>query len=338
MTEPELSSEHRFSKVPRRFLVAILLVLFAFQVVLTSREMSPGWDEAYIPPSGYIFLKTGQWIVPEHPPLIFALSALPLLVLNPRLNLQDPEFARQPSNYWTVGRNFLSANDDDDRLFFWGRLPVLLLALLLAYFVYRWAQELHGGYAGLMALLLYAFCPTMIAHSGFIEYDVGLSFFFTLRLYMLWRFMAQGTWRGHPSRGSTSSPRTRANTGQRVPRDRLAQAVRGDGRDRLFGICVQNTMIRLKPQRGADGSSVLWSAVPVRKRWKGRVATTRTLALATLDRTVWEKLKSSHRCDVAWIVCRQSGAVTDQEMMGLPGPQTRPTEGSRAENMQCTSL
>jgi len=97
-------------------------------------------------------------------------------------------------NPWNVGLNFLALNDEDDRIFFWGRLPVLLLALLLGWFTYQWARELYGDAAGLMALLLYTFCPTLVAHSGFTSLDVGVACFFTLSLYWLWRFIAEGTW------------------------------------------------------------------------------------------------------------------------------------------------
>ena len=85
----------------RRFLVAIPLALFALQVLLTSRQMSPAYDEVAILPAGYVFLKTGQWhLLPEHPPLIFALSALLLLALKPHLDLTDPSWAR---GGWTEG-------------------------------------------------------------------------------------------------------------------------------------------------------------------------------------------------------------------------------------------
>ena len=194
MTAPMRGSGPGCPNAARRCLVAALLTLFALQVILTSRQTSPAYDEVAILPSGYVFLKTGQWhLIAEHPPLIPALSALPLLALKPRLDLTDPSWTREPTNVWIFGSNFLFTNDAD-RLLFWGRLPVLLLSLLLGYVVHRWATELYGVGAGLMALLLYAFCPTIIAHSGFTSHDVGLSCFFTLSLYWLWRFMTGGTW------------------------------------------------------------------------------------------------------------------------------------------------
>jgi len=190
---PNRGADPGVSKTTQRFLVATFLSLFALQVFLTSRQTSPAWDEPLVLAPGYVFLKTGQWhLVPAHPPLIFALSALPLLALKPHLDPTDPNLRSE--NPYPVAMRFLSTNKDDDRLFLWGRLPILLLALLLGYFVYRWADELYGRNAGLMALLLYTFCPTIIAHSGFISYDIGLSCFSTLSLYWLWRFAQEGTW------------------------------------------------------------------------------------------------------------------------------------------------
>src|SRR3990172_4597527 len=194
MTVSAQGVEPGVSSATRRWLVAILLALFTLQVIFTSRQMSPAFDEVALLPVGYVFLMTGQWeLVREHPPLIFALSALPLLALKPRLDRTDPTWVRYGMNIWRAGSGFLMANDMD-RLLLWARLPTLLLSILLGYFVYRWAAELYGGNAGVMALALYAFSPITITNSGFASYDLGLSCFFTLSLYWLWRFVTVGTW------------------------------------------------------------------------------------------------------------------------------------------------
>jgi hypothetical protein len=120
MTAPGQAPGRISSNAVRHSLVAILIALFALQVILTSRQSSPAYDEVGKLPAGYVFLKTGHWhIFAEHPPLIHALSALPLLALNPRLDLTDPYLTRQPTNPWNVGLNFLSLNNDDDRLALW---------------------------------------------------------------------------------------------------------------------------------------------------------------------------------------------------------------------------
>ncbi len=108
----------------RYCLVAALLGPFALQVVLTSRQTSVASDEVVILPAGYLFLKTALWyLLPEHPPLIPALSALPLLAVHPRLDVNDPTLTQERSNPWNVGLSFLALNNDDGRLFFWGSLP-----------------------------------------------------------------------------------------------------------------------------------------------------------------------------------------------------------------------
>src|SRR5437660_7275089 len=124
-------ADRGISRDVSRWLVAALLALFALQVLLTSRQTSPAYDEVAILPIGYVFLKTGQWrVIPEHPPLIPTLSALPLLALDLRVDLEDPHLKWERPNPWNVGLGFLALNNDDDRIFFWGRLPILLLALL----------------------------------------------------------------------------------------------------------------------------------------------------------------------------------------------------------------
>ena len=105
LTAPVRGSGPGFPKATRRCLVATLLTLFGLQVIFTARQMSPGYDEVAILPSGYVFLKTGQWhLIAEHPPLIPALSALPLLALKPRLDLTDPSWTREPSLQGVMAR------------------------------------------------------------------------------------------------------------------------------------------------------------------------------------------------------------------------------------------
>jgi hypothetical protein len=113
------------------------------------RWLSACDDETSHLPSGYTYLITGQLrLNPQHPPLVKLLAALPLYFLHPRLDLDDPAWTSEPPREWRFGMNFLSENDADT-LLFWGRLPTVLLALLLGFYVFRWARELFGTAAGL---------------------------------------------------------------------------------------------------------------------------------------------------------------------------------------------
>jgi len=66
---------------------------------------------------------------------------------------------------------------------------VLALSLVLGYFVYLWAKKLYGARAGIFALFLYSFNPTILAHSGLAITDFGVTFFVFLSVYCFWNFM-----------------------------------------------------------------------------------------------------------------------------------------------------
>jgi hypothetical protein len=137
-------------------------------------------------------LKTGDLrLNPQHPPLIKMLAAVPLLALGPEMDLDDPAWQATPPDEWSFGYSFLY-RQDADRLLFWGRLPMALLAVLMAWYVFRLAVDLFGYDAGLLALFLCAFSPTVIAHARFVTMDVGLAAFSTLGLYHLWRYIEDG--------------------------------------------------------------------------------------------------------------------------------------------------
>ena len=173
-------------------LAGLLLVAMALQIVLGSRLLSATFDETTHLPAGYSYLKTGDFrLNPQHPPLIKLLAALPLLPLAPDVHLDDPAWNAASPDEWAFGYRFLYAQDAD-RLLFWGRLPIALLALVLAGYVGCWARELFGNAAGLLALFLCVFSPTVLAHARFVTMDVGLACFSTMALYHLWRRLRGG--------------------------------------------------------------------------------------------------------------------------------------------------
>src|SRR5207247_2137123 len=67
------------------------------------------------------------------------------------------------------------------------RLPTMLFALGLALVVYAWAAEWMGPRAGLLAFLLAAFQPTILAHGKQVTTDVQAAFFTAGALWAAWR-------------------------------------------------------------------------------------------------------------------------------------------------------
>jgi hypothetical protein len=180
-----------------RLAAAALLAALFLQCVLSMRLLSATYDEHAHLPAGYTYWKTGDLrLNPQHPPLVKLLAGLPLLFLDPRVDWQDESWAGPRPSQWRFGaRFFYGWGNDADRLLFWGRLPIVLLALLLGLYVFRWSAERFGPRAGVYGLLLYAFCPNIIAHGRLVTMDLALSAFTTIALYYLWRFLREGTMR-----------------------------------------------------------------------------------------------------------------------------------------------
>ena len=110
-----------------------------------------------------------------------------------RLNRQDPGIVGPAAVPPTLPLNRADFYNDVDGMFFWGRLPILLLGVALAVLVFCWARELFGFAGGVLSLALFCFDPNFIAHSGLVTTDVGEAMFFFGAVYFLWRTCRQWT-------------------------------------------------------------------------------------------------------------------------------------------------
>ena len=172
-----------FKKNTLHFIVLILLLMAVFiQPFLSSRHFSPAFDELTHLPSGYVYLKTGDFSLnPQHPPLVKLLAALPLLFVDVKFPVHFLEMGE-----WKFGSKFIFENDAD-KILLLGRLAPILISTLLAVFVYKWARELFGKVGGLTALFFYAFMPNILAHSQFVATDMGVTSFGFISCYWLWK-------------------------------------------------------------------------------------------------------------------------------------------------------
>src|SRR3989344_2775703 len=173
-------------------LILILLLFLTFLTpFLSARNFSPAYDELTHLPSGFSYLKTGELkLNPEHPPLVKMLAAAPLLFLNLKFDPNDPNLAGPKTDEWQFGRDLLF-NNGVDRVMFWGRIPIILLSVLLGWYVFRWGRELFGYNAGIIGLFIYALMPNIIAHAQFVTMDLGVTAFSFIAMYHLWKFTLQ---------------------------------------------------------------------------------------------------------------------------------------------------
>ncbi|NLF01184.1 MAG: phospholipid carrier-dependent glycosyltransferase [Anaerolineales bacterium] len=171
--------------------VVALIVLWA-QALGGSSASSVTFDEPYHLGAGYAYLRTGDVrLSSDHPPLIDAWAALPLLLMDLDLPLDSPTWAL--GEYGLFGDVFLwQANPDRVQQIVWlGRLPILALAMVLAAAVFRWVSSLAGRLAGLLALTLVALDPGIVAHSSLATNDLGVAAVVFLAVWAWWRWLEQ---------------------------------------------------------------------------------------------------------------------------------------------------
>jgi hypothetical protein len=175
--------------------VALLVAVFAGQCILSMLQKSATSDEVPHLTAGYCYIKTGDYRLNfEHPPLAKMIAALPLVGLELKLDTSIPAWSQ--NREWAFAERFINHNTvPAQTIIFWGRLPMVLLGILLGLLVYTWAREVYGHVAGLAALVLFAFCPNMLANSALVTMDVANCLFSMLTLYAFYHLLKKPTWR-----------------------------------------------------------------------------------------------------------------------------------------------
>ena len=168
------------------------VLLFALVALSALKYQSPTIDEPVHLLAGYSYLKWGDFRVnPEHPPLAKLLAALPLLardIKDPRPTAPEwQQIPKQAPGLPTakVALEMFFVQNDAEALFFYAKLPFLVLTIFLGLAVFIWAREWFGLEAGVAALLLFASNPNIIAHSTIVHTDMAFAALFFVGTYFL---------------------------------------------------------------------------------------------------------------------------------------------------------
>lgn len=162
--------------------VTILLLINATLAVFSLLRDSATFDETSHLASGLSYLESGDFrLAPDHPPLAKIWAALPLLFIPHRFPpLTSEEW--QNGDYWSIGRKLLFELNPVDQLLRAARLMMVVMLIALNLTVYLVSAHLFGSRAGLAALLLTAFCPTLLAHGRLVTTDLPFALFTLLSL------------------------------------------------------------------------------------------------------------------------------------------------------------
>ncbi|MDD5556338.1 MAG: glycosyltransferase family 39 protein [bacterium] len=185
------------SVAPRHAILAVvLLAAIALQCVTSLLTESAVVDEPNYIAGGVTFLSFGReahrafYMGEHHPPLGYLCNALPVLFME-GLNYPPDDDDWLGTGVWDFGDRFLfSLNmERSEEIVHRCRLVTVFFSVMLGLLVFHLARRLHGTDAGLFALFLYSFSPTVLGLSRYAVLDVCAAFFMVLALCAFHEFL-----------------------------------------------------------------------------------------------------------------------------------------------------
>ena len=123
-------------------------------IMFSAWRDSPTWDEIGHLPAGLSHWRFGRFeLYVVNPPLVRLIAAVPLAVSGVGIPWEKVDFVPTHRTEWGGGEDFIRA--DPQRAFRWftvARWFCLPFTLLAGYICFRWASELYGRAAGVVAL------------------------------------------------------------------------------------------------------------------------------------------------------------------------------------------
>jgi hypothetical protein len=185
----------RKSKIVTALVVGGLAIHAALLAWIASGQ-SPTWDEVAHLPAGISHLKFGDFVLYRvNPPLVRAIAAVPVTLTaaeTPLLGVAGVSGGRP--EFW-AGALFVQANAPDTfRLFTLARWACIPFSLIGAYVCFRWARELYGDWAGVTAMGLWCFSPTVLGYGALITPDCGAAALGVAAAYAFWHWLRGPNW------------------------------------------------------------------------------------------------------------------------------------------------
>ena len=179
-----------------KLFAGLIISVAIFLAITSSWNDSLVVDEIPHIGAGYSYLvKQDMRLNPEHPPLAKDLAAIPLLFLKLKQGVFDTKSWQSDLNgQWEFGRKLIfNSGNDANQITHLVKLPMLLFFVLSAILIFRWAKKLYGNKAGLIALILFSFSPTVLAHSRFVTTDLPALFGILYATYFFFRYLKNQT-------------------------------------------------------------------------------------------------------------------------------------------------
>jgi len=178
-----------------RLAIACAITVHFVLLILEAWEDSPTLNEPEHMVAGLSNWQLGRFdVYAVNPPLIRMIGTAPALLARVTL---DWASSPDPGVYGSgllLGSRFFTANRAAGmHALFLGRCACSLLGLLGAWVCCRWANDLYGRGAALLALILWCACPNIIGHGHLVTPDVGAASLGVAANYAFWRWLDERT-------------------------------------------------------------------------------------------------------------------------------------------------
>jgi hypothetical protein len=177
-------------------IVGGLLLLYIFMAVSATTQKSATFDESLHLTLGYLYwTQPNNHLAPQNGIFAQTWAALPLLADH----LQAPHETGEPRGNmgsWGEGYRFLySMGNNPSAMLFQARTMISLLGATLGALIFFWSKELFGATGGFVSLLLFVFCPNMLAHGALVTADMTASLAFFAATFSFWKLTHTVSWR-----------------------------------------------------------------------------------------------------------------------------------------------
>ena len=183
----------QLGKIERVKLAAFILLTLHGTIIATSIPRNAVTvDEVFHLPAGMSYWQRGVfWCYHHNPPLVKLAFSLPAVLMNTPISYEH--FERLPgvrSVDWRHGVEFMVTNKSSYmKIYYCGRIIVVMISILCGYFVFLWSKELFGSSGGLLSLTLWSFCPDALAHGGLATVDTGATLAALVAMYCFKKYI-----------------------------------------------------------------------------------------------------------------------------------------------------
>lgn len=176
--------------------LAAMLLLYTFLLMWSASRQAPTFNEPAHLVAGISHVTFGRFeLYRVNPPLVRMIAALPVLAVGYEPDWSSYRNAPGARPVFVMGENFIRANRERSVwLLILARWACIPFSLIGAWTCYKWAKDLAGVWAGLLASALWCSSPNILGHGQLITPDVPATAMGFLACYAFWRWLKNPTW------------------------------------------------------------------------------------------------------------------------------------------------